>query len=62
MGLIEEGQNSVSVFETSHAGTSCDDCAGTIGSGDYGKVNWEAIFALQETDEPAQEGRHTGGA
>ena len=62
MGLIEEGQNSVPTFKTSDTGTSCDDCAGAIGSGDDGKVNWEAIFALQETDEPGQEGRHTGGA
>ena len=46
MGLIEEGQNSVAVLETSHAGTGCDNCAGAIGGGDDGEVNWKAIFAL----------------
>lgn len=58
MGLIKEGQNSVAVLETSHAGTGCDDCAGAIRGRDDGKVNWEAIFALQKTDEPLVEGTH----
>ena len=62
MGLIEEGQNSVAGLETSHAGTGCDDCAGAIGGWDDRKVNWEAIFALWETDEPSLEGRHMGKA
>ena len=46
MGLIEEGQNSVAILETSNARTCCDNCAGAIGGGDDREVNWKAIFAL----------------
>lgn len=62
MGLVEETKNSIPILETSHSRTGCDDCAGAIGGGDYGKVNWEAIFALQETEKSAKKRRHMGEA
>ena len=62
MGLIEEGQDSVAVLETSHAWTGCDNCAGAIGGGYDGEVNWKAIFALLRSHEPMLDRTHMGGA
>lgn len=46
MGLVEEGENGVTLLKTSDARSSGYNGASAIGGRDYGKVDWERVFAL----------------
>lgn len=46
MGLVEEGEDFVALFELRDAGTDCFDGASSIGAGDNVVFGWERIFAL----------------
>lgn len=46
VGLIEEGEDRIALFEASDAGTGGYNSASAIGGRDSGKGDWEGVFAL----------------
>ena len=47
VGLVEEGEDPVALFEAGDAGAGGDDGAGAVGGGDNGEGDGEGIFALE---------------